>query len=120
MLAESGVVRTERRSQPRIPAFFAVELSSEAKPGRYGVTRNASHQGLLVGTASRFQEEDRVELWVHAEDVEARLVGRVVRVDENPPRSPELWRWRLGIELEEPLPTRLLEIAEGDPLAHAG
>jgi hypothetical protein len=120
MPAESGIVRTERRSEPRIPAYFAVEMSSDAKRGRCGVTRNASHQGLLVITPSRFHENDRLELAVHADGIAAKVTGRIVRIDENPPRSPELWRYRLGVELEQPLPVAILQIAEGDPIAHAG
>ncbi len=121
MVAESGIVRTERRIEPRIPAFFAVELSSPAKRGRCGVTRNASPTGLLIVTPSRFQADDRLELSVHAEGFAAKLAGRVVRVDENPARSSELWRYRLAVALDAPLPGELLAVAEHDPLvARAG
>jgi hypothetical protein len=121
MSAESGIVRTERRTTPRIPAFFAVELSSDAKRGRCGVTRNASPNGLLIVTPSLFQADERLELSVHAEGIAAKLGGRVVRVDVNPPRSSELWRYRLAVELDEPLPGELLTVAENDPLvARAG
>lgn len=112
MVLESGVVRTERRSNPRIPAFFAVELSSEAKRGRCGVTRNASGRGLLIVTPSKFNADDRIELALHAENKAARLRGRIVRIDENPPRSSEIWRYRLAVELEEPLPSELLAFAD--------
>jgi hypothetical protein len=112
MVVESGIVRTERRSNPRISAFFAVELSSEAKRGRCGVTRNASDRGLLIVTPSRFQPDDVLELSVHAENQSARLRGRIVRIDENSMRSPELWRYRLAVELDEPLPSELLAFAD--------
>src|SRR4051812_12546826 len=112
MVAPSGIVRAERRSKPRIPAFFAVELSSDAKQGRCGVTRNASHRGLLIVTPSKFSAEERIDLAVHAENTAARLRGRIVRVDENPARSSELWRYRLAVELEEPLPEELLAFAD--------
>ncbi len=116
MIVESGIVRTERRTTPRIPAFFAVELSSPAKRGRCGVTRNASPSGLLIVTPSRFQPDERLELSVHAEGFAAKLGGRVVRIDENPPKSSELWRYRLAVALDEPLPGELLAVAENDPL----
>jgi hypothetical protein len=112
MAATSGIVRTERRSKPRIPAFFAVELSSDEKRGRCGVTRNASDRGLLIVTPSKFHAEERIELAVHAENAAAKLRGRVVRVDENSSRSPEVWRYRLAVELEEPLPSELLAFAD--------
>ena len=120
MVAESGIVRTERRTTPRIPAFFAVELSSTAKRGRCGVTRNASPSGLLIVTPSRFRPDDRLEVSVHAEGLAARLAGRVVRIDENSPRSSELWRYRLAVELDEPLPGQLLALAEASPVARVG
>ena len=86
-----------------------VELNSAEKRGRCGVTRNASDHGLLIVTASRFKEADRLELAVHSEGGARRMAARIVRIDENPPRSPELWRYRLAVELEEPLPATMLE-----------
>jgi hypothetical protein len=119
MVAESGIVRTERRSTPRIPAFFAVELSSSVKRGRCGVTRNASPSGLLIVTPSRFRRDDRLELAVHADGI-SHLAGRIVRIDENSPRSSELWRYRLAVALDEPMPGQLLELAESSPAARVG
>jgi hypothetical protein len=120
MAAESGVVRTERRNDKRIDAFFACELSSEAKKGRCGVTRNASHQGLLVVTPSRFEQSDRIELSLHADGLAKKVVGRIVRIDENGLRSSELWRYRLAIHLDEPLPEEMLERAGKLPFSRAG
>jgi hypothetical protein len=115
MVAESGTVRSERRSTKRVPAFFAVELSSPSKRGRCGVTRNASDQGLLIVTPSRFAPSDRLELAVHAEGLAAKVVGRIVRIDENSMRSNELWRYSLAVELDEPLPTELIALASSSP-----
>jgi hypothetical protein len=109
MVARDG---SERRTKPRIPAYIAVELSSATKPMRTGVTRNASRQGLLVVTPSRFKPADTLELNVHVPGFCATLKGRVVRVDENPISSSELWRYRLAIELDEPLPPELLDRAQ--------
>jgi hypothetical protein len=108
MVSKEG---SERRTKPRIPAYFAVEISSAAKRLRCGVTRNASGQGLLVVTPSRFKPNDELELAVHVEGYCAQVKGHVVRIDENPVSSSELWRYRLGIELDEPLPTELLSRA---------
>lgn len=105
MIAHDGI---ERRTDVRTPAYFAVELSSEAKRSRCGVTRNASGQGLLVVTPSRFKPSDELEVAVHVETACTRLKGRVVRVDENPASSPELWRYRLAIMLHDPLPAEIL------------
>lgn len=100
---------TERRNQDRSDAFCAVELSSSTKPQRCGVTRNASERGLLIVTPSRFQEGDDIEVSVHLREESARRRGRVVRVAVNSLASNELWRYRMAVELEEPLPARLLE-----------
>lgn len=106
MVIQNG---SDRRAAPRAAAFFAVEISSPAKRSRCGVTRDASDRGLLVVTPSRFSPAEALELTVHVNGLSTQLRGRVVRVDENPPTSPELWRYRLGIALEEPLPSDLLD-----------
>ena len=100
---------TERRNQDRSDAFCAVELSSSEKPKRCGVTRNASERGLLIVTPSRFQEGDDIEVSVHLRDKSARRRGRVVRVAVNSLTSNEVWRYRMAVELEEALPSHLLE-----------
>lgn len=110
---------SDRRTAPRITAFFAVELSSAAKRSRCGVTRNASDGGLLVVTPSRFAPADALDLAVHVEGFSAQLKGRVVRIDENPASSPELWRYRLAIALDEPLPAELLGRVSERAIAHA-
>ncbi len=88
---------------------MAVALASEKKGGRHGVTRDISAKGLLVVTPSQFSKGDRLKITVHAGDVGVDVSGRVARVDENPISSPELWRYRVGIELDEPLPFALTE-----------
>jgi hypothetical protein len=117
MGAQSGVDRSERRNNQRIPAYFAVELNSAQKRGRCGVTRNASDTGLLIVTPSRFAASDRLELAVHTGGAQRRLAGRIVRVDENGAKSHETWRFRLAVQLDEPLPGDLLERAAQGPVA---
>ena len=104
--------KDDRRHDTRAPAIFAVALSSDRKQGRCGVSRNASERGLLVVTASRFTAEDRLEVSVHVGDERAQRCGRIVRIDENSRESQETWRYRLAIELDEPLPPALIERAQ--------
>ena len=92
-------------------AVLAVELSSQGKPGRCGVTRNISDRGLLIVTPSRFAVGDAVDVAVHAGAELGRASARVVRVEENGAGSPEVWRYRLAVELDETLPAGLLEAA---------
>jgi hypothetical protein len=97
-----------------MPVVLAVELSSKAKPGRCGVTRNASGKGLLIVTPSRFSVGDELDVSVHFPEARThtgRVGGRVVRVEENGRDSAETWRYRLAVELEETLPGELLEDA---------
>lgn len=93
--------KSERRGGNRVRAFFAVELSSEQKAGRAAIARNASEGGLLVVTPSRFQAGDKVKLTVYAGDKNEKVSGRVMRVEENPVDSVEMWRFRLAIALED-------------------
>ena len=100
-----------RRKTQRMPAILAVELSSKAKPGRCGVTRNASDRGLLIVTRSLFSVGEELDLSVLARDQARRVGARVVRVEENDARSPEVWRYRLAVEIDGSLPVELLDQA---------
>ena len=101
----------QRRKVMRVDAIFAVELSSKAKPGRCGVTRNASGSGLLIVTPSRFDVGDEVDVAVHVGTQLSRASARVVRVEENRRDSPEVWRYRLAIELHGALSQPLVHDA---------
>ena len=106
--ATAAHVTDARRSAPRIPAVLAVELSSSSKPGRCGVTRNASGKGLLIVTPSRFSVGDELKLSVHVGEQSGHVGARVVRVEENDKDSSEVWRYRLAVELDGTLPEELL------------
>jgi hypothetical protein len=103
-------VRDDRRGKPRTAAVLAVALESETKTGRHGVTRDLSDKGLLIVTPSHFTKGDRLKITVHAGDVGLDVIGRVARVDENPISSPELWRYRVGVELDAPLPQSIIDL----------
>ena len=110
----------DRRTAQRVSALFAVELSSARKRGRFGVTRDASARGLAIVTPSQFEVGERLALAVYAAGGNAAHVeARVVRVDENPIGSPETWRFRLAVELDEALPSKVLDRAGDRPRALA-
>lgn len=103
------MTRDDRRVERRTAAVLAVALESETKGGRHGVTRDLSSKGLLVVTPSRFAKGDRLRIKLHGRgQAGVDVIGRVTRVDENPISSPELWRYRVGVELDEPLPPSLV------------
>jgi hypothetical protein len=106
--SQDAHARDARRSAPRIPAVLAVELSSSSKPGRCGVTRNASGTGLLIVTPSRFSVGDELKLSVHVGEQSGHVGARVVRVEVNGKDSAEVWRYRLAVELDGTLPEALL------------
>jgi hypothetical protein len=110
MVTASTPVR-EARIEPRVPVVLAVELSSKAKPGRCGVTRNASGKGLLIVTPSRFSVGDELDVAVHLGSHSGRTSARVVRVEENARDSVEVWRYRLAVELHGALSDELLSEA---------
>ncbi|MBS2015412.1 MAG: PilZ domain-containing protein [Deltaproteobacteria bacterium] len=87
-------------------------MSSPAKRGRCGVTRNASGKGLLVVTPSRFALGEELELSVHLPGHAERRRGRVVRIEENGPSSHEVWRYRYAIELERAIADEMIESAQ--------
>lgn len=99
-----------RRVSPRTPAVLAVGLASDIKANRHGVTRDFSDNGLLIVTPSHFAKGDTLTITVHTGEKSVDVHGRVARVDENPISSPELWRYRVGIELAEPLPEGVVDI----------
>jgi hypothetical protein len=120
MAPQSSTDRDPRRLLPRVPAILAVELSSEAKPGRCGVTRNASGKGLLIVTPSRFSVGDHLQLSLHVGTQSGRVAARVVRVEENGPDSSEVWRYRLAVELDGTISEELLAAARARaPVANA-
>ena len=101
-----------RRKTPRVPALAAVELSSKTKAGRCGVTRNASERGLLIVTPSHFVVGEELSLSLHMGGEQGNVRARVVRVEENGPASPEVWRYRLAVELDGALREELLDEAQ--------
>lgn len=109
IVADSGMIRQDRRRAARTAAVLAVGLQNESKQARHGVTRDLSAKGLLVVTPSTFKLGDRVEVTLHAGGADLNVAGHVARIDENPVSSPELWRWRVGIELDTPLPSEFVE-----------
>ena len=101
--------REDRRGNARTPAVLAVGLASDVKAGRHGVTRDLSEKGLLIVTPSHFVKGDRVKITVHTGSAGVEVEGRIARIDENPISSPELWRYRVGVELDQPLPTNVVD-----------
>lgn len=99
-----GASQDDRRAAERHEAVVVVQLD---EAGRHGVTRDVSEKGLLIATRSEFAVGDRLEITVHANNGPFKAKARVVRVEETPPEEP--WRFRIALELDEPLPHEVAE-----------
>lgn len=80
-----------------------VQIDSQEKPGRVGMACNASATGMLVGTQSRFQVGQWVDLSFKPtlEAAWMRARGRIVRIEIDEAR--ELFRRLIAIEFDRPL-----------------
>lgn len=88
----------ERRRNERKRGFFAVQLDSESRLNRIGVTRDVSVGGMLIASPSRFAVGEEVTLRVYFPDESTETVhAKVARVEEMPFRSDEPWRYRLAV-----------------------
>ncbi len=75
-----------RRRHDRHPLYYAVQIDTAEKRERVGVARNTSISGVLVGSPSRFQRGQEVELSfrVAPEEDHTRVSGTIVRCDRDP------------------------------------
>jgi hypothetical protein len=71
------------------------------------VTRDMSDRGVLIATRQELQPDERFEVVVHAKGQALRRKARVVRVEKTAP--DEEWPFRVAMELDEPLPTEIIE-----------
>jgi hypothetical protein len=96
------MVAAERRIHSRQKAFYAVEIDAVTRKRRIGVTRDASERGLLIASPSRFEVGEALQLRVLVPNEGTRAVGaKVTRVEENGKSSPEMWRYRFAVQLDE-------------------
>lgn len=96
-----------RRRHQRHRVVFPVKVSSTQKQGRIGICRNGSASGMLLGTPSRFEIGDALELRfrVRTGEPENTVRARIVRLAEEA-RDRDHWCHRLvAVEFEDPQPT---------------
>ena len=90
----------DRRRAPRQYFVVPVHIDASEKKGRVGVTCNASATGMLLGTQSRFEVGQSVELRFKPtlEAAWLSVRGRVVRIEIDEAR--ELFRRLIAIDFE--------------------
>jgi hypothetical protein len=100
----------EQRSAQRFDAIVVVSLDDK---GSYGVARDASERGLLIATRHVLETGDRLNVTLQTSSGAIERSCRVVRVTVTPPE--EAWRFRVALELDEPLPKETVD--EGSRVA---
>lgn len=93
-----------RRENERYQVWIPVKV--DALREGIAVTHDASIRGVLMLTASTLDPGAQVEVALKLPDqaVPKRVIGRVVRVEDNQEDPHGLWPHRMAIEFEEPVP----------------
>jgi hypothetical protein len=94
---------SERRRAPRLELIVPVQIDAPEKKNRVGMACNASATGMLIGTQSRFQVGQWVELSFKPtlEAAWTRVRARIVRIEIDEAR--ELFRRLIAVEFERPI-----------------
>ena len=95
----------ERREGKRHTLWVPIELRQGQEVRMLAVSRNISASGVLVIVGATLEVGGRVdlELQVPGETDEA-LSGEIVRVEVNEEDPDGLWRYRLAIRFDQPVP----------------
>lgn len=85
--------------------WLPIGIDGEGRPGRIGVSRDASLQGVLISTGSRFEVGERLTLRIRLSDSrgEIKVRGKVVRVENESGESAVVFPYRLAVSLERPV-----------------
>ena len=111
----------ERRIHQRYRVHLAVEIEAGERSGRIGVSQDASVDGLLFNTRSRFTPGDDLTLTLHLSTSpleEARVRARVVRVESVDAKSSLPWRYLAAVRFHHPLPQLVDTIRDRIPTMH--
>src|SRR4051812_45101556 len=88
-----------RRHTPRLLTCVPAGVQTSEKE-RLGLLRDASTEGALLFTKSRFSIDDRVKLSVRVdEDTTIEISGRIVRLEK---QTDGFWTFRLGVRFVPP------------------
>ena len=103
----------ERRRNNRRNAFTAVSINTPTRRGRFGMTRNISRTGMLIGTASRFQIGEQAWLTFRSDKRSVHnLRGRIVRLQVNDQAETPIWHYLMAVRLSDPIPEATIKTIE--------
>lgn len=96
----------ERREAKRHALWVPIQVEAGSDVNMLAVSRNISLSGVLVIVGAKLDEGARVTLTiaVPTENEERELAGEIVRVEVNEEDPDGLWRYRLAIRFDEPVP----------------
>jgi hypothetical protein len=96
-----------RRNAQRYEVWFPLDVKTERSERTVAITQDVSEKGMLVATPSKLSvgAEVRVSFKLPGPvEIEHVLEGVIVRVEKNDYDRRELWRYRVAIEFDDPLP----------------
>jgi hypothetical protein len=106
----------ERRRTNRRDAFIAVSINTPTRRGRFGMTRNVSKNGMLIGTASRFRIGEQAWLTFRSDKRSVHnLRGRIVRLEVNDSAETPIWHYLMAVRLADPLPETTIKRLDTAP-----
>lgn len=106
----------DRRRCLRRNAFVAVSINTPTRRGRFGMTRNVSSTGVLIGTASRFQIGEQAWLTFRSDQRAVHNVrGRIVRLQVNDEAETPIWHYLMAVRLADPLPDATVKKLDSIP-----
>jgi len=95
----------EARKHPRNPVWLPIGIDGEGRPNRIGVSRDASLQGLLISTGSKFSVGERLTLRIRLAENRGEVMvrGKVVRVENETGKSAMVYPYRVAVQLDRPV-----------------
>jgi len=95
----------ERRVSARHTLWVPIEIKQGEEIQMLAVSRNISETGVLVIVGAKLEVGGRVDLKLQVPgQSDEKLAGEIVRVEVNEDDPDGLWRYRLAIHFDTPVP----------------
>jgi hypothetical protein len=99
---------SDRRQHRRYRVNVPLGIDAGPRSGRVGVTQDASVEGLLFNTRSKFEpgEEVKITIFVPGDDrgVEETVTAHIIRTESVPAESQFPWRYLTAVRFSSPKP----------------
>lgn len=105
---ETEAIVEERRHAPRTTTTLVmqVETADGGPRERVGITRDASSEGFLIGSATSYEKGQQLTLTLqrHESDPPKRVRCEVVRAVANPSPASAFWLYLVAVRFLEHVP----------------